>query len=206
MVGDRTYVFSLRPARCTATVTHARLNSLVRAGRCGLQPSHGRNEARSPKRWTRAVCPGGLFRRQFRTCGAGPYGLRIFGPRRWRRCGVGCLRDQTEVHRLTASSLVAGEGFLVLPPAGDIIAPEVRVGAGQREFTLRLDPPRAGGEVRVQRSVRAGDAHPIEETFRFTIRLRATPAPRATTAPTPDESSDGPDVTSEPHARTKRGG
>lgn len=117
-----------------------------------------------------------------------------------------CLRDQTEVHRLTASSLVAGEGFLVLPPAGDIIAPEVRVSAGQREFTLRLDPPLAGGEVRVQRSVRAGDAHPIEETFRFTIRLRATPAPTATTAPTPDESSDGPDVTSEPHARTKRGG
>ena len=108
--------------------------------------------------------------------------------------------------RFTASSLVAGEGFLVLPPAGDIIAPEVRVSADQREFTLRLDPPRAGGEVRVQRSVRAGDAHPIEGTFRFTIRLPATPAPRATTAPTPDESSDGPDVTSEPHARTKRGG
>jgi len=46
--------------------------------------------------------------------------------------------------RFTASSLVAGEGFLVLPPAGDIIAPEVRVSADQREFTLRLDPPLAG--------------------------------------------------------------
>ncbi len=136
------------------------------------------------KRWTRAGCPGGLFRRQLRTCGSGPHGLRIFGPRRWRRCGVDCFRDQTEIHRLIAS-------------AGDMVAPEVRVSADQCEFTLLLDPPLAGGEVGVQWSVRAGDVHPIEGTFRFTIRLPATrtPAPTATTAPTPDESSDGPDLT-----------
>ena len=77
--------------------------------------------------------------------------------------------------RFTAESLVAGDGFVVLTPTGEIIAPEIVVSEDQREFTLLFEPALTAGDVGVQWSVRAGDAHPTEGAFSFT-----------TTAPAPD--------------------
>lgn len=78
--------------------------------------------------------------------------------------------------RFTAESSVAGDGFVVLTPTGEIISPDVSVSEDQREFTLLFDPPLTAGDVGVQWSVRAGDAHPIEGVFTFTTTAPAPPA------------------------------
>ena len=78
--------------------------------------------------------------------------------------------------RFTAASIVAGDGFVVLTPSGQLVQPEVRVSEDAREFTLVFDPALTDGVVGVQWSVRAGDAHPIEGAFSFTTTAVA-PAP-----------------------------
>gem|GEM_PF-1486373 len=94
--------------------------------------------------------------------------------------------------RFTAESLIAGDGFVVLTPSGEIISPEVRVSEDQREFTLVFDPPLASGDVGVQWSVRAGDAHPIEGTFSFT-----------TTAPGPAPEVHAPETGQQPEPQAE---
>ncbi len=100
--------------------------------------------------------------------------------------------------RFTAPSLIAGDGFVVLSPDGELLSPEVAIGDEQREFTLLFDPPLVGGEVGVRWSVRAGDAHPIEGAFSFTttaaaasIQPPAQPEPESESDTTPNiEPSD----------------
>ena len=58
--------------------------------------------------------------------------------------------------RFTAESLVAGDGFIVLTPTGELIAPEVVVSEDKHEFTLLFDPPLTAGDVGVHRAKISG--------------------------------------------------
>ena len=75
----------------------------------------------------------------------------------------------------TNDAVPAGEGFEVLDPSGRERTPAVNSPDG-RTFVLAFDEPLAGGVVGVRWSVRAGDAHPIEGSFTFTVG--AAPRPR----------------------------
>ena len=73
----------------------------------------------------------------------------------------------------------AGEGFAALDATGVVRAPTSVETVDGRNFELRFDPPLAGGDIGIRWKVRAGDAHPIEGSFSFTVT-----APLTTTAPT----------------------
>ncbi len=74
----------------------------------------------------------------------------------------------------TNPSTEAGDGFVVLDPAGQIREPSTVTTDDGRVFRLGFEPALAGGEVGVRWSVRAGDAHPIEGSFAFTVGDAAT--------------------------------
>ena len=63
----------------------------------------------------------------------------------------------------------AGDGFVVLDPAGQVRAPSSVTTEDGTVFVLAFDPPLDGGQVGVRWRVRAGDAHPIEGSFSFTV-------------------------------------
>ncbi len=82
----------------------------------------------------------------------------------------------------------AGDGFVVLDPSGQVRVPSAVSTDDGKVFRLSFDPPLDGGQVGVRWSVRAGDAHPIEGSFSFTVGDAATTVPAATTAtPTADD-------------------
>ena len=78
----------------------------------------------------------------------------------------------------TGEANPVGEEFVALTPAGVIQAPVNVETADQRLFTIRFDPPLAGGQVGIRWHVQAADAHPIEGAFSFTVN-----APAPTTSP-----------------------
>jgi len=69
----------------------------------------------------------------------------------------------------TNPSTEAGDGFVVLDPTGQIREPSTVTTDDGRVFRLGFEPALSGGEVGVRWSVRAGDAHPIEGSFAFTV-------------------------------------
>ena len=81
----------------------------------------------------------------------------------------------------------AGDGFVVLDPGGQVRTPTSVSTDDGRVFRLTFDPPLDGGQVGVRWSVRAGDAHPIEGSFSFTVGAAgaAAAAGTATAAATP---------------------
>jgi copper transport protein len=85
----------------------------------------------------------------------------------------------------TGVSEEAGDGFVVLDPLGQIREPSSVTTEDGKLFRLAFDPALSGGQVGVRWSVRAGDAHPIEGSFSFTVgeQVAAAPAPVATTSP-----------------------
>jgi methionine-rich copper-binding protein CopC/uncharacterized membrane protein len=87
------------------------------------------------------------------------------------------------VIEFTNPSEVAGDGFVVLGPDGVVLDPAVTSADGT-SFTLSFDEPLTGGVIGVRWSVRAGDAHPIDGSFSFTIDANAVAA--AGTAPVTD--------------------
>lgn len=90
------------------------------------------------------------------------------------------------VIEFTGVSEPAGDGFVVLDPSGVVRSPTVTT-TDDKIFRLAFDTPLAGGTVGVRWSVRAGDAHPIEGSFSFTVTADA--AERSTTRP--DDDADG---------------
>ncbi len=63
-----------------------------------------------------------------------------------------------------------GEGFVALDSSGTIRIPDIVTSdADQQTWTLRFDPPLAGGAVGVRWTVQALDAHPINGSFSFTV-------------------------------------
>jgi copper transport protein len=69
----------------------------------------------------------------------------------------------------TNPSTEAGDGFVVLDPTGQIREPSAVTTDDGTVFRLEFDPALSGGKVGVRWSVRAGDAHPIEGSFSFTV-------------------------------------
>jgi copper transport protein len=90
-----------------------------------------------------------------------------------------------------------GDGFVVLDPEGRTRAPDGVTTSEGRIFELGFDPPLAGGAVGVRWNVRAGDAHPIEGSFSFTVTAPAVTTTTPTTAPqtTAPPTTAGPDAT-----------
>jgi copper transport protein len=69
----------------------------------------------------------------------------------------------------TGVSKEAGDGFVVLDPSGQVREPTSVTTADDKVFVLAFDPALDGGVVGVRWSVRAGDNHPIEGSFSFTV-------------------------------------
>lgn len=88
------------------------------------------------------------------------------------------------VIRFTGPAEEAGEGFVVRAADGSVREPNAVDVVDDRVFTLRFDPPLAGGAIGVRWSVRAPDAHPIDGSFAFTV---TAPVP-TTVDPTAVES------------------
>ncbi len=79
--------------------------------------------------------------------------------------------------RFTGVSEEAGDGFVVLDPAGAVREPASVTSADGKVFVLAFDPALTGGVVGVRWSVRAGDNHPIAGSFSFTVDETAAPVP-----------------------------
>lgn len=103
----------------------------------------------------------------------------------------------------------AGDGFQLLDPTGSVVSPSSIDETDGTSFVLTFDPPLEAGTYGVRWSVQAGDAHPIEGSFRFdvtgasptTVPGAATPAaPATTTTVVPPPTADGMDMTGAEHA------
>ena len=81
----------------------------------------------------------------------------------------------------TGEANPVGDRFIALTPAGVLQEATSIETADDMVFTVRFDPPLAGGEVGLRWNVQAADAHPIEGAFSFTIDA---PAPITTPPPT----------------------
>ncbi|MFT5202725.1 MAG: copper transport protein [Candidatus Aldehydirespiratoraceae bacterium] len=75
----------------------------------------------------------------------------------------------------------AGDGFVVLDPAGVTRIPDEVTSSGDLTWTIRFDEPLAGGTVGVRWKVAAPDAHPIEGSFSFVVETPAVIAATSTT-------------------------
>ncbi|MEL7210822.1 MAG: copper resistance CopC family protein, partial [Actinomycetota bacterium] len=83
----------------------------------------------------------------------------------------GATRDEpvdTVTIRFTGPAEPAGDGFEVLDPSGAVRQPVEAVSDDGTTWTLRFDPPIAGGTAGLRWTVKAPDAHPIEGSFAFT--------------------------------------
>jgi copper transport protein len=97
----------------------------------------------------------------------------------------------------TGEANPVGEEFVALTPAGVIQVPVSVETADQRLFTIRFDPPLAGGQVGIRWNVQAADAHPIEGAFSFTVNA---PTPTPTTIPATTVAAAPVDDVSDPPA------
>ncbi len=88
--------------------------------------------------------------------------------------------DQVTVS-FTNPAVPAGDGFQLLDPAGVVRAPSSVDPTDGTTFVLRFEPPLTAGTYGVRWMVRAGDAHPIDGSFRFEVA--EPPAPSTTSAP-----------------------
>ena len=89
------------------------------------------------------------------------------------------------VIRFTNPAEPAGEGFELLEPSGAVRQPTAIDPTDGTEFVLTYDPPLDAGTYGLRWQVRAGDAHPIDGSFSFTVDVPvpATTLPTNTTAP-----------------------
>ncbi len=107
----------------------------------------------------------------------------------------------------------AGEGFQLLDPSGAVLTPSSIDETDGTAFVLTFEPALEAGTYGLRWSVRAGDAHPIEGSFRFdvagtpptTAPAEVTEAVPPTTAVAPPTSaatmtSHGMDMTGSDHA------
>ncbi len=62
-----------------------------------------------------------------------------------------------------------GDEFLVLDASGQIRKPTAVSTIDDRVFELTFDPALSGGQVGIRWTVQAGDAHPIDGSFSFTV-------------------------------------
>lgn len=90
----------------------------------------------------------------------------------------------------------AGDEFRVLDGDGTLRTPAEVTTIDGRAFDLRFDPPLAGGDIGVRWQVRAGDAHPIDGSFTFTVTAASddgeTPTGDVATSSVDDSSTPAP--------------
>lgn len=80
----------------------------------------------------------------------------------------------------TGEATPVGEEFIALTPDGVLQEATSIATVDDKIFSIRFDPPLAGGEVGIRWNVQAADAHPIEGAFSFTVDA---PAPVEATPP-----------------------
>ena len=84
----------------------------------------------------------------------------------------------------TAEASPTGDEFVALTPDGVVQAASGFETADDKTFTVRFDPPLAGGQVGIRWNVQSADSHPIAGAFVFTVDAPApTTAPPSTQAP-----------------------
>lgn len=79
-----------------------------------------------------------------------------------------------------------GDEFVALTPAGTAQEPSSVMTLDDKLFSVRFDPPLAGGEIGLRWSVQAADSHPIEGAFSFSVNAPSATTPAPST--TPDEA------------------
>jgi copper transport protein len=92
----------------------------------------------------------------------------------------------------TGPATPTGEGFVALNASGVLQEPVSVSTLDDQIFTIRFDPPLAGGQVGIRWNVQAPDTHPIEGAFSFTVNAPPPTTVPDTTAP----------VTTDPAATT----
>ena len=80
----------------------------------------------------------------------------------------------------TGEATPVGDEFVALTPDGVVQEPTSVSTVDDKVFSIRFDPPLAGGQIGIRWNVQAADAHPIEGAFAFTVNA----PPATTTAPT----------------------
>lgn len=91
----------------------------------------------------------------------------------------------------TNPARAAGEGFQLLDPSGAVLAPSSIDETDGTSFVLTFEPPLEAGTYGLRWSVQAGDAHPIEGSFRFDV----AEAPSTTEPPTASQAVSPPTTT-----------
>lgn len=98
------------------------------------------------------------------------------------------------VVNFTNPAVPAGDEFELLDPSGSIRVPTSVDETDGTSFVLTFDPPLEAGTYGLRWSVQAGDAHPIDGSFRFEVRASEDAAATAGAAPT-DTAAPASDMT-----------
>lgn len=74
----------------------------------------------------------------------------------------------------TNPAIESGDGFQLLGPDGTVRVPDSLDPTDGTSFIASFDPPLDAGSYGFRWEVQAGDAHPIEGSFQFTVQLSTT--------------------------------
>jgi copper transport protein len=83
----------------------------------------------------------------------------------------------------TGEATPVGDKFVALTPDGVVQEPVDVQTLDNKLFSIRFDPPLAGGQIGLRWNVQAADAHPIEGAFSFTVNATAPTTVPPTTLP-----------------------
>lgn len=89
------------------------------------------------------------------------------------------------VVEFTNPAVESGDGFELLSPDGTIRSPSAVDPTDGTVFRVSFDPPLESGTYGFRWQVQAGDAHPIDGSFQFTVEADATTTTSTTTATAP---------------------
>ncbi len=106
--------------------------------------------------------------------------------------GEGPLTDV--VVNFTNPARPAGDGFELLDPSGQVRIPTSIDETDGTSFVLSFDPPLTAGAYGVRWQVQAGDAHPIDGSFRFVVTASADTTVVPPTTPLPAKPAPPPSV------------
>ena len=98
----------------------------------------------------------------------------------------------------TNPAVVSGDGFQLLDPDGVVRAPDALDPTDGTTFIATFDPPLEPGVYGFRWDVQAGDAHPIQGSFRFTVEAPPTTTDAGTVAGAADADPTTVDSTAVP--------
>lgn len=91
----------------------------------------------------------------------------------------------------TNPAVESGDGFALLEPDGTVRTPESVDATDGTAFVVTFDPPLDPGTYGFRWEVQAGDAHPIQGSFQFTVQGSA---PASTAATIPEVATSSPAI------------